>query len=192
MKKIDLHLSDYNPALTALIAPDKINELGAGSADRTYYDRLQTFDLSAAVSPLKIKDKTFAEACHAALWLRHDYLDASHTISQGIDTATGSYWHGAMHRREGDYWNSKYWFRRVGEHPVFAELETVVKHTFGDFQETGLFLPADGQRWDPFHFIDLVERTIGSGSDTEDLCKNVQRLEWLMLFDYTYRQAVED
>ena len=49
----------------------------------------------------------------SALWLYVDELDRSHTISQGIHTATGSYWHGIMHRREGDFGNSHYWFTKA-------------------------------------------------------------------------------
>ena len=32
----------------------------------------------------------------AGLWLLHDWLDDSHTFSQGIGSATGSYWHAHM------------------------------------------------------------------------------------------------
>src|SRR2546421_1194544 len=35
----------------------------------------------------------------SALWLYVDDLNRSHTVSQGIDNPTGSYWHGIMHRR---------------------------------------------------------------------------------------------
>src|SRR5687768_16281564 len=41
-----------------------------------------------------------AKALLAALWLLHDFLDESHTISQGLNSPTGSYWHAIMHRRE--------------------------------------------------------------------------------------------
>ena len=58
----------------------------------------------------------------AALWLIAGELDRSHKISQKFETPDGSYWHGIMHRREGDFWNAKYWFRHAGQHPVFEQL----------------------------------------------------------------------
>ncbi len=68
----------------------------------------------------------------AGLWLYIDELDRSHTISQGIDDSTGSFWHGIMHRREGDFSNSHYWFRRTGEHPVMAQIPDYDPHVFID------------------------------------------------------------
>src|SRR5688500_14191487 len=38
-----------------------------------------------------------AVALLAGLWLWHDFLDESHTISQGLHTPTGSFWHAIMH-----------------------------------------------------------------------------------------------
>src|SRR5208282_3154263 len=43
----------------------------------------------------------------AGLWLWHDGLDESHRISQGLSSPAGSFWHAIMHRREGDFSNSK-------------------------------------------------------------------------------------
>lgn len=54
----------------------------------------------------------------AALWLYVDDLERSHTVSQSIEDRTGSFWHGIMHRREGDFSNSLYWFRRADGHPL--------------------------------------------------------------------------
>ena len=47
-------------------------------------------------------------ALRSGLWLYVDELDRSHRISQQIPDATGSFWHGIMHRREGDFGNSHY------------------------------------------------------------------------------------
>ena len=67
-----------------------------------------------------------ALACMAGLWLRHDFLDESHRISQDLENPSGSYWHGIMHRRELDFSNAKYWFRRVGMHRVFEPLWVLI------------------------------------------------------------------
>src|SRR5688500_14776191 len=37
-----------------------------------------------------VKDRAAADAMLAGLWLWHDALDESHTISQGIETPTGA------------------------------------------------------------------------------------------------------
>src|SRR3954469_4104259 len=60
---------------------------------------------------------------HACLlFLKHD-LTRSHEIVQSQEgVATFDYLHAVVHRREGDYSNSKYWFRQVGAHPVWAKV----------------------------------------------------------------------
>ena len=63
-----------------------------------------------------------APVLQAALWLYADDLDRSHRICQQIDDATGSFWHGIMHRREGDFDNSRYWFNKVGDHPAISRI----------------------------------------------------------------------
>ncbi len=68
----------------------------------------------------------------AGLWLYVDDLEASHIQSQSLESATGAYWHGIMHRREGDFSNSHYWFRRAGQHPAMAEIPEYDGHAFID------------------------------------------------------------
>jgi len=50
-----------------------------------------------------------------------DDLDRSHRICQGLHDSTGAYWHMIVHRREGDFSNSRYWRSQVGNHPLIAE-----------------------------------------------------------------------
>ena len=54
-----------------------------------------------------------AQALQAAMWLLFDFMTESHEISQGLATPSGSYWHGILHRREPDAFNSKYWMARA-------------------------------------------------------------------------------
>lgn len=82
-----------------------------------------------------------------------------------------------MHRREPDPSNSKYWWRRAGSHPVFAELAR-------DAAALGYV------GWEPFGFVDVCEEHRGSGGEAGERLKRVQAREWQLLFDWCYRKAV--
>ncbi len=169
-----LDVTRYSPAIADLLRDDRLPELGPGKPNTAVHAGLRQLTLAAAFP--KLQDRDMAQACLAGLWLWHDYLDESHTLSQDLHTAEGSFWHAIMHRREPDAWNSKYWFRRVGQHPVFERLVTDAL--------------ALGYRYrDPPTFVDFVEQVRGSGSADEELAKRVQRLEWQLLFDHCYQQA---
>lgn len=127
----------------------------------------------------QVVDRDMAQCCVSGVWLLSDFLDESHTISQGIDTTSGSFWHGIMHRREGDFSNAKYWFRHVGRHPVFEPLAERAAALGMSVRES----------WDPSSFVDACQTAVRSGRDL-DLCLDVQQVEWELLFDYCYRAAI--
>ncbi len=171
----------YSPAVQALLSDNRLAELGPGHPNQKVRANLAALSPAALFKPQNITHPSDASACLAALWLYHDFLDESHTISQSIETADGSYWHGIMHRREPDAGNAAYWFRRVGNHLVFDELAQAAK-------QMGLEVGAKG--WDPFAFIDQCEEERGTGSAKEMLLRKIQHKEWELLFDWCWRRTV--
>jgi hypothetical protein len=170
-----------SPTVRALLDPDRLPALGPGAPDPSMRGRLAALTPAGLFEPGKFERPDFARACLSALWLLYDFLDESHAISQEIATPEGSYWHAIMHRREPDAANAKYWFRRVGEHPVFETLGT-------EAQRLGLHLP--NGRWDPFAFIERCEAHRGTGTELEVLLRKVQQREWDLLFHWCFDQAI--
>jgi hypothetical protein len=135
-------------------------------------------------------DATAAQACLAGLWLGHGFLDESHRISQEIDTPEGSWWHGIMHRCEGDFSNAAYWFRRVGDHPLLRELAAHLHRHVGPLPGAAA-LPwlTAADRFDPFRFTDLCAAVVAGRSPHEALVEAAARCEWRRLFDHCRRLA---
>lgn len=173
---------DADLAYTALV-PDRS---GSNEA-RDALELLKPTSLTA----MSVLDHVEASAAISGLWLWHDFLGTSHTISQSIETASGSFWHAIMHRREGDFLNAKYWYRRVGMHPalrtiaarinVLTESMPADKHLFR--------LTANG--FDPNALVDLVEAAHASPNHPHRrLAVSLQQLEWQTLFETCVRAAV--
>lgn len=182
---------DYGPVIAEVLQEERLMPLGPGQPNVKVRNLLARLDIDAALAPHRIQDADMARACLAGLWLYHDFLDESHTISQQIYTSTGSYWHGLMHRREPDYGNSAYWFRRVGNHPLFGSLHREARTLAAaePLPPTASFLTAS-TRWDPFAFIDLCEASATGQVPCEMLCRRIQQREWELLFDFSYRRAI--
>ena len=90
-----------------------------------------------------------AKGLLAGLWLWHDWLDSSHTISQDIHTPTGSFWHAIMHRREGDFCNAKYWYARCQRHPTLAAMAPTPTTSSIPCRPTSACCGSSGMGWDP-------------------------------------------
>jgi hypothetical protein len=138
--------------------PDLLGEL----APRTQGDP----KIKAALGALDLGSGDMVACLRSALYLRFNFLDESHKISQGINSSEGSYWHAIMHRREPDYRNAKYWYRRVGTHPVLGRL------------------PGS----DPFAFVDFCEQAEHDKAKYERAIE-LQRAEWQALFEHCLRAA---
>jgi hypothetical protein len=95
----------------------------------------------------------------AGLWLYVDELDRSHRISQSLESPTGAFWHAIMHRREGDFSNSHYWYRHAGLHPAMQKIPD----------------------YDAYEFVDEVEKHHASYPVP---LVGRQRLEWAALFTW--------
>jgi hypothetical protein len=135
---------------------------------------------------------TLLDACRAGLLLWNDDLEASHTISQGIEDATGSFWHAIMHRREGDPANSHYWWRRTGAHPAFSDVYTEAMRVLSsessdearEFEEV---LKRAGT-WVPMEFVARCELA-RRGTIADDWLRRVQVAEFAALLNWCRAQV---
>jgi hypothetical protein len=149
---IELSAARFPQLIREAIESAPMPSIGQGPIYDPLADRIRE-DASGALPPL----------VQAGLWLLAGDLDASHAISQSDESPNGSFWHAVMHRREGDFGNAKYWFRRVGTHPVLRHLGTT---GYGD----------------PMRFVDACERAAkGHAADAAELA-GWQWLEWQSLF----------
>ena len=153
-----------------------------------------------------LKDPHMAACVVAGLHLWNDNFEAGHNLCQGIQTPTGSYWHGLCHRREGhrgeglgsNLANAKYWFRQVGRHPVFEEVYRsalgVLQSAGGGFRwrsEAESLLQQRGE-WDPFMLVDWFGQ-VEDGTLSPESGRLLEQVQWReigLLVDWCARKAI--
>jgi hypothetical protein len=178
--------SRYGPEVEALLAYDgagqRLLPLEAGVCSSAEARSILTTKSARDLFP----GSRSPDAAMSGLWLYFSCFDESHRISQDLATPEGSYWHGILHRQEPDPGNAAYWFRRIGDHPVFLLLRTAAEELLaGAPVKFGL-----KDTWDPFQFIDFCEEARRRpGSEHELVAREIQRAEWQLLFDYCARPA---
>jgi hypothetical protein len=201
-----------NAFLRDFLEAAPLNPLGPGEPKQELVTKLRATKPQDVFGGAPTRDDRMASAVFAGLYLLADDLNRSHEISQEIATPTGSYWHGIMHRREPDYGNAKYWFHRVGRHPVYDEVAVAAQEFFAEHAgelagaaDKTEFLRA--KVWNAESFVDLcataakkaargrLSESASPQSEVrvwglEKLCRRIQRRECELLLDYCYRQAL--
>lgn len=151
----------YGPEVAAILGLDGAGErLMPLVREACSSDEARTRIRAAGASKLFPHSRA-PEAALAGLYFYFGCWTEAHETAQEVGTPEGSYWHAMVHRQEPDAGNSAYWFRQVGEHPIFPVLARI----------------AGVERWNPMEFIRRCEH----GSTRE---QELQRAEWQLLFDY--------
>lgn len=165
--------------------------LDSGKPDSSVNEVIDGLTAELAFKGFEVADRLMAQSCIAGIFLLNNRLEASHKISQEIESQTGSYWHGLMHRREPDFGNVKYWFRQVNNHPVWCDLCTYANDlTQEQTAEAVTDFLREQKVWVPYKFIDLCESALSSRTEIEQLCREIQMHESILLFDYSFNHAI--
>ncbi|MSU36393.1 MAG: hypothetical protein EXS36_15110 [Pedosphaera sp.] len=123
----------------------------------------------------------------ATALLYHDQHDPAHDLVQDLVDTEAALVHAILHRREPDYWNAKYWFRRITEHPVYVHLPERLHRLTSDSATAGWLksLTLAGPL-DPFAFVDACENVSRRPPEDPEAVwlRKVQQLEFEALIDH--------
>ena len=160
-----------------LLATAEPPELGPGPRAGVEPEPVLNGKLNGSFSRSKLPAAN-QELIRALVLLWHDHLDAAHVISQNLETPDGSFVHGIVHRREPDYSNAKYWFRRVGKHPVLAKIPERAAPVLEASKSPDLpaqLIPRGA--WDACGFVDACEKAARKSNPESEILRQLQRIE---------------
>ena len=130
----------------------------------------------------EIADAKMFTLVRGALFCAADALDAAHKIFQDDPSDIGSYWHGIMHRREGDFDNARYWFRRAGRLPTFAKMHEAAAQVSATM--------ARQPTWDAYLLTGMCEQAKFGDREAVPECVSLQRVEFDELLAYCWRMGI--
>ncbi len=142
---------------------------------------IQSADEPTIIGSVPLKNAEMFALVRGGLLYAVDGIYEAHTIFQEAKGDLGSYWHGMMHRREGDFDNARYWFRRAGVLPVFSAMHRAASEVSAVMTRQA--------NWDPYLLTGECEQArFGETEGLKELI-GLQRLEFEVLFDYCWRKA---
>jgi hypothetical protein len=173
----------YPPLVQELLAEEdlllRLRPTEPGSPEAVL--RIRNADEAELTGGAVLADVTYPKLIRAGLFYAYDAIDESHRIVQEIATSLGSYWHGMVHRREGDFENARYWFRRTGKLGLFGEMHARAADVS----------PLMGRQvdWDPYVLVGQCEQArFGGDVDQKELIA-LQRIEFDVMFEHLWRDA---
>ena len=176
-------------SIAKLLDTSELPELGPGPRAGILPEGELSQKLDEALRQTKLPAGN-EQLIRALVLLWHDHLDAAHSIAQSVENSEGAFVHGIIHRREPDYGNAKYWFRRVGKHPAFRVLASWVTASFDAKSKSALReeLVPRGE-WDAFAFIDACERAASqpASDPLQRFLRKIQRAETETLLGFLGR-----
>jgi hypothetical protein len=172
----------YGPTVAAILALDGAGERLMPLAEGKCSSREALKKTETQTPEELFPDSRSPRAALSGLYLYFSCFDQAHEIAQSVESTEGAFWHGILHRQEPDASNARYWFRRVGTHPIFPELADAAKRIAERAPSAGISFSG---AWDPDRFVEICERARKQpGSPQAQVALETQRAEWQLLFDY--------
>ena len=126
------------------------------------------------------------ELLTATALLYHDNHDPAHNRVEDRGDRDACLIHALLHRREPDYWNAAYWFRRVSGHPIYATATPAVIQAAQTPEARSVLerLTLSGNL-DPLALVQECER-MAKRPDTQAIAylRQVQHLEFAALVEH--------
>ncbi len=141
---------------------------------------------------LRHLDGSQADLLKAAALLYHDQHDPAHDLVQDLASSDGVVIHAILHRREPDYWNAKYWFRRVTDHPLYRRLTSRLASA-GPSKVADRWRPSLclADAFDPMAMVEACESLADKSRDSEDVLflRQIQQAEFECLVEHLFNGA---